>query len=188
MADGAGAPAFEYPDTYGFSQPSGSSHRDPPLPIKYFPSKDCFWVGPKGSAKSTFVQFILHYPTGEACVRSLFKEVIVSGTQLQAGLDRRQSSNWNLLRLQYEIDEESDASPDGFFRVFPTLDVETYKEEIQGRDIDGLRLIIGDDWPAHFGELLGFLEGRQRAGAGEIPISNLSLPLILNNHQFLTII
>ena len=88
MADGAGAPTFEYPDTYGFSQPSGSSHRDPPLPIKYFPSKDCFWVGPKGSAKSTFVQFILHYPTGEACVRSLFKEVIVSGTQLQAGLDR----------------------------------------------------------------------------------------------------
>ena len=48
--------------------------------------------------------------------------------------------------MQYEIDEESDASPDGFFRVFPTLDVETYKAEIQGRDIDGLRLIIGDDW------------------------------------------
>ena len=129
MADGAGTPAFEYPDTYGFSQPSGSSHRDPPLPIKYFPSKDCFWVGPKGSAKSTFVQFILNHPTGEACLRALFKEVIVSATQLQAGLDRRRSSNWNLFRCLYEIDE-SDASPSGFFRVFPALDVGTYKASI----------------------------------------------------------
>ena len=29
--------------------------------------------------------------------------------------------------------------------MFPTLDVDTYKEGIQGRDTDGLRLIIGDD-------------------------------------------
>ena len=160
MADGAGAGAgaYQYGKVGGVSRKDGSGHRDPPRPNKYVPNKDCFWVGPRGDTKSSFIQMLLLWKTFVMCLRCLFTEVIVIAVQLEPGLNVKDSSNWCYFRWLHQIDDDTNESPDGFFRVFTEMDDEIYIAEIKARQIDGLRLIIGDDWYADAHTLQKFLK------------------------------
>ena len=101
----------------GFSRPSGSDHRDPPLPFKFFPGKHMVYVGGAGFGKSGFLIMLLLWLTSAFCFRKIFKEVVIISLQLRAGLSVKDSSNWCYFRWLYQIDDETDESPDGFWRV-----------------------------------------------------------------------
>ena len=74
-----------------FSRPSGSDHREPPQLFKYFPNKHVLWVGGPEFGKSSFLQMRLLWGTSIFCLRKMFKELVIIGRQLAAGMSVEQT-------------------------------------------------------------------------------------------------
>ena len=112
----------------GFARARGDDEqRRPKLVSQVVPLRNTLVVGDNKCGKTSWLQWLLIFHKAVAILKKQFTEVILICQACREGTD----SGWQWFRQIHGFKKNSNVSPDGFFRVYPTMTPEIWERKIR---------------------------------------------------------